>query len=201
MSEDIKTEEKIKNAALKLFQQKGFAGTKTRDIAQEAGINIALLNYYFRSKEKLFEIVMEESLKKLFFGLRDVFKRLTFEDKLEGIVNNYIDVLQTNPDLPLFVFSEVQAGATGFLKKAGIPSDFITSSPFLKQLSEELKVENPLQIILNVLSLVIFPFLAKPLWIRLTDINEDEFAAFIEERRKLIPGWIKLTVNTNTDSI
>ncbi|MDR2383638.1 MAG: TetR family transcriptional regulator [Prevotellaceae bacterium] len=201
MAEDIKTEEKIKNAAIKLFQQRGFAGTKTRDIAQEAGINIALLNYYFRSKEKLFDIVMEESLRKIFFGMRDVFKKPTFEDKLEGIVNNYIDVLQTNPDLPLFVFSEIQAGATGFLKKAGIPSDFIFENPFMQQLKEELKVENPLQIILNILALVIFPFLAKPLWMRLTDINEDEFAAFIEERRSLIPGWIKLIINTNTDSI
>jgi AcrR family transcriptional regulator len=201
MAEDIKTEEKIKNAALKLFQQKGFAGTKTREIAQEAGINIALLNYYFRSKEKLFEIVMEESLRKIFFGIRNIFKKPDFEDKLEGIVNNYIDALQANPDLPLFVFSEIQAGASGLLKKAGITSDFIIKSSFMQQLSEELKVKNPLQIILNILALVIFPFLAKPLWIQLTDVNEEEFAAFIEERRTLIPGWIKLIINTNIDSI
>jgi AcrR family transcriptional regulator len=201
MSEDIKTKEKIKNAALKLFQQKGFAGTKTRDIAKEAGINIALLNYYFRSKEKLFEIVMEESLRKIFFGMRDVFKKPTFEEKLEGIVNNYFDALLTNPDLPLFVFSEIQAGATGFFKKAGISSDFVTKSPFLKQLSEEFKIGNPLQIILNILALVLFPFIAKPLWMLITEINENEFVAFIEERRKLVPAWIKLIINTNTGSI
>jgi AcrR family transcriptional regulator len=201
MTRDIKTKEKIKNAALKLFQQKGFARTKTRDIAKEAGINIALLNYYFRSKETLFEIVMEESLRKIFFGLRDVFTKPTFEEKLEGIVNNYFDALQTNPDLPLFVFSEIQAGATGFFKKAGISSGFITKSLFFKQLSEELKIKNPLQVILNVLALIIFPFIAKPLWILVTETNETDFAAFIEERRKLIPVWIKLIINTNTDSI
>lgn len=58
---DQTTEEKIKIAARKLFTRKGFAAVKTRDIAEEAGINLALLNYYFRSKEKLFKLIMEES--------------------------------------------------------------------------------------------------------------------------------------------
>jgi AcrR family transcriptional regulator len=198
MSEDITTEKKIKDAAIKLFQQKGFAGTKTRDIAKEAGINLALLNYYFRSKEKLFEIVMEESLSKIFLGLKDAFEKPTIEEKLEGIVNNYLDVLLANPDLPLFIFSEIQAGATGFLKKAGISPNFISQSPLVKQLGEELKVENPLQIMLNILALTIFPFIAKPLWTLVTGMDKNEFVAFIEERRKLIPVWIKLLINNDS---
>ena len=63
------TEQKIKEAAKKVFQQKGFAGTRTRDIAEEAGINLALLNYYFRSKKKLYEIIMLESLREFFAGV------------------------------------------------------------------------------------------------------------------------------------
>ncbi len=59
---DLSTEEKIKEAARKVFTQKGYAATRTRDIAEEAGINLALLNYYFRSKEKLFEIVILEKI-------------------------------------------------------------------------------------------------------------------------------------------
>ena len=66
-AKDLSTEEKIKAAAKKLFTQKGFAATRTRDIAEEAGINLALLNYYFRSKEKLFELVMKENVQ-LFLG-------------------------------------------------------------------------------------------------------------------------------------
>ena len=61
-TESLSTEEKIKAAASKLFTQKGFAAVKTRDIVQEAGINLALLNYYFRSKEQLFEIIMKENM-------------------------------------------------------------------------------------------------------------------------------------------
>ena len=51
-SVDISTEDKIKQAALKLFTKKGYAATRTRDISEAAGINLALLNYYFRSKER-----------------------------------------------------------------------------------------------------------------------------------------------------
>ena len=63
---DLSTEQKIKNAARKVFTEKGYAATRTRDIAEAAGINLALLNYYFRSKQKLFEEV---------FGVTAEFKR------------------------------------------------------------------------------------------------------------------------------
>ena len=63
---NLSTEEKFKEAARVVFTRKGYAATKTRDIAEEAGLNLALLNYYFRSKEKLFEIIMLEKITQLF---------------------------------------------------------------------------------------------------------------------------------------
>ena len=63
MTEKISTEEKILRAAETLFLRKGFAETKTRDIADKAGINLALLNYYYRSKEKLFNRIMLETIR------------------------------------------------------------------------------------------------------------------------------------------
>ncbi|MGN6539204.1 MAG: TetR/AcrR family transcriptional regulator, partial [Ginsengibacter sp.] len=68
IEKDTSTEEKIKEAARKVFMEKGFAATRTRDIAEESGINLALLNYYFRSKEKLFHEVMSEKIQQ-FFGV------------------------------------------------------------------------------------------------------------------------------------
>ena len=73
VAKDSSTEEKIKIAARHVFHIKGYAGTRTRDIAEEAGINLALLNYYFRSKEKLFEIVMMETLRDFLQSLTSVF--------------------------------------------------------------------------------------------------------------------------------
>jgi AcrR family transcriptional regulator len=109
---DLSTEEKIKAAAKKLFTQKGFAATRTRDIAEEAGINLALLNYYFRSKNRLFELVMWENLS-LFMGvmlenIKD--NPRSFEDQLDFVVDKYIDMLLENPDLPFFVLNLLQSG-------------------------------------------------------------------------------------------
>lgn len=195
--EDVSTEDKIKAAALKLFQQRGFAGTKTRDIAEEAGINIALLNYYFRSKENLFEIIMEESIRKVFFGLRDILddEETSLDEKLEKIACNYIDALLANPDLPLFILSEIQANVTRFVEKNKLPKGFVrrmfSEGTFIRQLSEELRLDDPLQIILNLVSLSVFPFVAKPLWLLMTETGTEDFVRLMEERKKLIPIWIK----------
>jgi AcrR family transcriptional regulator len=84
---DLSTEEKIKEAAGIVFTKKGYGNARTRDIAEEAGINLALLNYYFRSKEKLFNIVMAERIDKLFGVLVPILndESTTLEEKLEKI--------------------------------------------------------------------------------------------------------------------
>src|SRR5271154_299968 len=85
---DLTAEEKIKEAARNVFTRKGFAATRTRDIAEEAGINLALLNYYFRSKEKLFEIVMLENFGQFLNGVQTLLnqKESSLEEKIDAIV-------------------------------------------------------------------------------------------------------------------
>ena len=107
---NISTEEKIKEAARKVFTTKGYSATRTRDIAEEAGINIALLNYYFRSKEKLFDLVMSEKAQKLFGVIAPIFndRKTTLETKIELFTTTYIEMLIENHELPLFVLSEIR---------------------------------------------------------------------------------------------
>ena len=107
---DTSTEEKIKEAARVIFMRKGYSATRTRDIAEEAGINLALLNYYFRSKEKLFELVMMEKLQKFFGVIMPVAMdpQTSLKKKLDLLVNSYITMLIDNPDLPIFVLSEIR---------------------------------------------------------------------------------------------
>src|SRR5450755_2049767 len=107
---DTSTEEKIKEAAWKVFIQKGYSATRTRDIAIEAGLNLALLNYYFRSKQKLFEIIMIEKMQKFFSILLPILydSLSTLETKTENIAANYIDLILANPDLPFFVLGEAR---------------------------------------------------------------------------------------------
>src|SRR3979411_2907460 len=95
----LSTEEKIKEAARIVFMKKGFAATRTRDIAEAAGINLALLNYYFRSKEKLFELIMIEKLRKFFGFIAPIIcdDSTSLETKLELLASNYVDMLLINP--------------------------------------------------------------------------------------------------------
>src|SRR5690242_1058712 len=135
---DLSTEEKIKEAARKVFTRKGYAATRTRDIAEEAGINLALLNYYFRSKEKLFNQVMMEKVQQLFGVLLPVLNdpSTRLEVKIERIVSNYIDMLLKNPDLPIFVLSELK-GQAEQLKKVLPIEKIIPNASFIKQLQDK----------------------------------------------------------------
>jgi AcrR family transcriptional regulator len=188
---DSSTEDKIKAAARTVFMKKGYGSTRTRDIAEEAGINLALLNYYFRSKEKLFELVMMEKFQK-FFGI--IFPVIndastSLEKKIELIVNNYIDMLLENPDLPIFVLSEIRNNPERFVSNVQLKK-ILTDSAFVKQMQEKRPDLAPLQLITTLLGSTIFPFLMKPLMFSAKSMDEKAFILFMEERRKLIPKWV-----------
>lgn len=115
----LDTEEKIKEAARTIFHQKGYAATRTRDIAEAAGVNLALLNYYFRSKEKLFNIIMSETLGRFMEKIRLIFNDpgSTLEEKIGMITSQYIDLLIDEPEIPLFIISEVRTNPELLLEK------------------------------------------------------------------------------------
>ena len=119
---DSTTEAKIKAAAEKVFMEKGFSATRTRDIAEEAGMNLSLLNYYFRSKENLYNIIMMEKLKVFFDIIIDVLndEKLNLLDKATVLVNKYTDLLLHEPNLPWFLLSEIQQNPDFFSEKLKI---------------------------------------------------------------------------------
>jgi AcrR family transcriptional regulator len=193
---DGTTEGKIKEAAHKLFTQKGFAATKTRDIAAEAGINLALLNYYFRSKEKLFEIIMLENMEQFIRGVALIMldEHTSVQEKIEKLISMYIDMLLKEPDLPLFIINTLRNNPSKLLMKMdaeiGPARDF-----FEKQIKRETKSAgitpmNPFHVIANLIGLTIFPFVARPLLMRRANVDEREFYALMQERKKLIPKWL-----------
>ena len=198
MEIDISTEDKIRVAARKIFQQKGYAATRTRDIAEEAGINLALLNYYFRSKEKLFEVVISEGFHQLFSLIRSIMTEdgTTLSQKIDALVAAYIDMLVENPNLPVFVLGEIQANPERFKAKLGINRKVATESDVFRQLQVQLQKAgmneiDPFHMILNMLSMILFPFVGRPVIQRLTEMNDDAFRDFVNERKVLIPMWIK----------
>ncbi|MBN9399651.1 MAG: TetR/AcrR family transcriptional regulator ['Candidatus Kapabacteria' thiocyanatum] len=200
--QDPTTEERIKEAARKLFLQKGYAGTRTRDIAEQAGINLALLNYYFRSKEKLFELIMTENLQEFGQGVIAVVndKSTTLGEKFTSIVNRYIDMLERAPEMPVFIFSEIQANPERIGSKIGV-KNALTNSFLLQQYKEEVAAGraaaiHPLHLIMNLLGLTIFPFIGRPLLQYGTGMKQEDFMALMQERRTLIPLWVKAAMET-----
>ena len=129
-------EEKIKQAARKLFTINGFAAVTTRDIAKEAGINQALLHYYFRSKDKLFEIIMLENLSHFIAGVAAVLndERTSLEQKFESIIATYIDKLSQEPELILFVMNQIKANPDVLIKKLGVETLILKSYLLLGRL-------------------------------------------------------------------
>ena len=194
---DASTEEKIKNAARTVFQKKGFAATRTRDIAEEAGINLALLNYYFRTKEKLFQIVMLDTLSDFAQGMISVFcdENTTFEKKIELLACNYVNFAIEFPDVPLFILSEVRNRPDNLFEK--IPTmQVILTSVFVRQFQEkvaagEINEPNLLHFMMNLVGLIIFPFAGRPFLSAIGGLNDAQFYQMMQERKKLIPVWVK----------
>ena len=196
-TKDTSTEERIKAAARKVFHQKGFAGTRTRDIAEEAGINHAMLNYYFRSKEKLFEMVMMETMAQFFKGVNLMLndESTSLDEKIDLIVSNYVDLLLKEPELPTFILNEVRPNPQAFVEQNPI-KEALTHSVLTRQYAEavargEITEPNLMQAILNVIGLVIFPFIAKPILTSIINIPEEQYKALMLQRKTLIPQWIK----------
>lgn len=199
---DTSTEEKIKEAARKVFTQKGYAAARTRDIAEASGINLALLNYYFRSKEKLFHIIMMETVQHFTRGLKDIVNdtESTVIQKLEKIVESYINLLIKEPNIPFFILSEIQVHPQNLLKETGM-KEFIAKSVFAKQLQghflKKKKAINPVHFLMNFAGLTVFPFIGKPMIKTISGTSEKEFNKLMEERKALVPIWIKSMLELN----
>jgi AcrR family transcriptional regulator len=169
--QDLSTEAKIKAAARTVFHKKGFAATRTRDIAEEAGINLALLNYYFRSKEKLFQIIMMETMKHFMNGMIGVFndEETNLESKIQGVAIGYIDLIIKDPEIPLFILSEIRANVDDFFSQMPI-AKVILNSALIRQYKKaqadgEINNMEPIHFLINLMSMMEDRKVLIPIWI------------------------------------
>lgn len=199
-AKESSTEERIKEAARKLFTQKGFAAIRTRDIAEEAGINLALLNYYFRSKQKLFDLVMMENFQEFIKGITVNFtdETMTFDQRIEGIVAAYVDMLTRLPDLPMFILNEIRGNPSKIAAKLNMEM-----APMRQNLFKQLIASNkegktnlePFHFVANLVGLTVFPFIGRPILQRVTGVSEEQFEQYMQDRKELVPIWIKAMLN------
>lgn len=196
MAEEVQdTELKIKNAARKVFLEQGYEGAKIRQIADEAGVNLAMVNYYFRSKDLLFKSIYLDTFRD-FLGRMVVMlnEETPLEVKIWKIVDRYTDFIVENPLLPMFVLAEQRQSGLSFFKELNVKG-VIESSFFRKQLLAEaekghIRAVDPLQIIVTILSSVVFPIMAKPIISYVGTLDETGFRQFIETRKQVVPEMI-----------
>lgn len=193
---DLSTEQKIKEAARKVFTQKGYHATKTRDIAEEAGINLALLNYYFRSKDKLFDMVLKELVEGLVGSLKGIFndEETTIKEKFQLIAEKYAQALIANPHIPLFILSELQINPGRLLNHFQIEKLMIRTFLY-RQIESEYKSGKitiaPTDLLINFLSMNIFPFAAKPMISAGFGLNEAQYQKMIKFRSEMVAVWME----------
>lgn len=193
---DTTTEERILEAARKVFVQKGMAGARMQEIADEAGINKALLHYYFRNKELLFETIFTQAAQKLFPKLNIIFEsELPLFEKIEHFIEMYIEVMLENPYLPMFVLNEMHQNPEIFYKKMKGKMHFPQPDKFLAQIEKEvrkgtIKRISPLQLLMNVISGTIFPFIAKPIFQMHIGLDELQYRQFLIQRKKEYAAFV-----------
>ena len=193
---DKNTEQVILQTARKIFIQKGLAGARMQDIADQAGFNKALVHYYFTSKEKLFDLVFEQEMSNLFSNLVAILSSdLPLFEKIENIVSLDIDRLTQFPGLPIFVLNEMSRNPEVILKRVKkIPVQKVMDG-FQKQINSEIKKGTIKkitadQLFINIQSLCIFPFIARPMIKGLLQFDDKTYLAMIEKRKTEVAQFI-----------
>ena len=192
---DKTTEEKILEAAHEVFIQKGMDGARTQEIAVKAGINKALLHYYYRTKDMLFIAVFKKVITHIIPSITDIFNSdAKFSEKIEVFVSRYMSLILKNPFLPGFVLHEISRNPdklANIIKEGGVnPELFINT--IKKAIDDgEIRPIEPRQLILNIFALCLFPVVARPIMQRIFfENNSKEYNLFLEGRTREITDFV-----------
>lgn len=190
---DCKTEKHIIDTAMKVFFVEGRVYATTQEIADAAGVNRTLINYYFHSKKELFNTVLNTARIE-FKGNSDAIlsSDLPFREKTEKFIDDFMNNLIKYPYLESFITVDIIQNR---LKKSTSQA-LDTKSPvpvklYLKEIENEMKAgripgSNPVHFMMNMSSLMIYPLIMKPLQMNILDLNEEEYAIILDQRKQVI---------------
>lgn len=192
MDIEVNTEQRIKDAAVRVFMEKGMFGARMQDIADAAKINKAMLHYYFRTKKQLFEIVFQEQFFKVFQSMGEIiFTDLPFEEKIPLLIKKETDLFLKIPVLPLFVLHEGWQNIEVIHRiLEGKPIHLIRAE-LQKSINDAVKrnIIRPIkahELIINMMSLVIYPIIAKPVITSVLCKNEKEYHQLMKNRDQVV---------------
>ncbi|AKD56842.1 TetR/AcrR family transcriptional regulator [Spirosoma radiotolerans] len=188
----LSTEERIKEAAKAVFLEKGFDGTTTRDIAQAAGINSALMNYYFRSKEKLFQFIFDDLCHLMFAGMIDTFNQpISLKEKISALIDHQFQMMMCNPNLTIFIMNELHKNPERMAATIGMAKK-IPESIFRQQVDQaisegKIAPVSAHHIMTMIIANIQFLFVSKPMTMLTQGLDEAGFDKFAKEHM----GYVK----------
>lgn len=189
------TELEILNAAKEVFQEKGMAGSRMQEIADKAKINKAMLHYYYRSKQLLFEAVFKNAFRILAPQLNKILNEDSeLFDKIKNFTNNYIAFVIEHPYLPNFVIQELNKNPD-FISSLRAEKDFPSIEKFKIQVEDAITrgIIKPIeaeQLFINIISLTVFPFIAAPLLQGLINTREKDYSKMMLRRKTEVADFI-----------
>lgn len=195
MVEEKETERKILDAARKVFLSKGLTGARMQDIADEAGINKALLHYYYRSKEKLFELIFREHKQMMFENIVKILESdKSVIEKVEMIIDKEQDSLQELPSMPLFIMNEIHQNPDRMMEMHSLKMAE-AAKRFFVQIEQEVKEGkikpiSPMDLYMNLISLNVFPYLSCPMFMKVLDMTQEEGDEYLKSRRRSIKEFM-----------
>lgn len=200
---EINTEEQILHAATSIFQRKGMDGTRMQEIADEAGINKAMLHYYYRSKQRLFEAVFTSAINIMAPKIIKIInKDEHLFDKIRNFTDKYITFISKHSFIPAFIIQELNRNPE-MIKKIIFSKFEKNSSDILKNQIEALIKKGEIipidseQLLVNIISMSVFPFIAKPLLSAVLQKDKKQYKQFIEERKTHVSEFIINAIKTN----
>jgi len=203
-SNDSETERRILDAARRVFVRRGTAGARMQEIAAEAGVNQALLHYYYRSKERLSAAVFQQFASRLFPAVLGILgSDMPLDEKIDGLIATYIDNLVQNPFLPGYLLSELHhqpERVAQFLAAVHGGAPGAALAPAFQVLARQIQARvdagtmrpiAPQQFVVNLISLCIFPFAARPMLSIVMGMDDAAFTRFMEQRRWELPSFFR----------
>lgn len=194
------TEEKILVSAKKVFYQKGLKGARMQEIADDAGVNKAMLHYYFRSKEKLFDKVFEQSVRSVTPMLMNVFlEQSNLNNKIAHMIEMMMDLFLEEPYLSNFIVNELSQNPEKlFLNVLDYEGGLI--GKIIPLISEQIQAEiekgnvkadiRPAELIVNIMSLCLLPIMAQTVIQKTLNIDDERMKRFMEKRKQTVTQFV-----------
>jgi TetR/AcrR family transcriptional regulator len=197
---DEGTEQRILDAADEVFVRRGTDGARMQEIAEGAGVNKALLHYYYRTKDRLAEAVFLRIAGKFLPAvLQTMASDLSLEVKVREVVEAYLDQFSRRPYLPGYLISEITHHPDRLPRLFGALAGKQVKERVLAKLGQQIEERvragtlapiAPEQFLVNVIALCVFPFAARPMLMVVLGLDAKAFQSFIDERRTMLPEFV-----------